>query len=521
MNFSRRELARLLGAGGMTASFLRGASADVFAHGVASGDPLEDRVILWTRVTPQWNPGVFGVRWAISDEPTMRRVLRRGETVAHAGRDYTVKVDAAGLEAGRTYYYQFTALGERSPVGRTRTLPAGAVDRLRFCVASCSNYPYGYFNAYRSIAKRADLDFVLHLGDYIYEYADKEYGDGSAIGRVPMPNKEIVTLADYRDRYAQYRRDADLQEVHRQHPFIVVWDDHESANDSWRGGAENHDPDKSEGEWAARKAAAIQAWNEWLPVRENANPGLIYRTFRIGDLADLVMLDTRLYARDEQVAANSQAIFDETRSLLGAEQERWLYGQLAGSKARGTRWRILGQQVMMGQLFNTDGTPFNADQWDGYVASRNRLLGYAAQNQIGNLVVLTGDIHSSWGNDLSFNPFDPKMYTGSTGAGSVGVEMVCPGITSPGIDDAAQAAALEGGIRATHPHVKYLNLFRRGYLLVDMTKERTQGEWYYPDTIVRPSVVEELGGMLQVESGRNTLRTAPAPTMPRPAALLA
>lgn len=488
----------------------------IFQHGVASGDPLSSRVILWTRITPPSDDDVIPVEWTISDDPGMRRILQRGLTYTNSAFDYTVKVDVTRLNPAQTYYYQFAARGAQSPVGRTRTLPLGRVDRLRFAVSSCSNYPYGFFNAYRMIAGRADLDCVLHLGDYIYEYADGEYGDGAKIGRAPAPAKECTVLSDYRRRYAQYRADPDLQEAHRQHPWIVVWDDHESANDSWIDGAENHTPG-TEGEWSARRAMATQAWFEWLPVREN--PFLnsqIYRTFRFGDLMDLVMLDTRIVGRDQQVP-DGPMIADTGRSLLGADQEAWFYQELASSVSRSTRWRVVGQQVMMGQLLNpATGGIFNPDMWDGYQAARNRLLGYLGSNSINNVVVLTGDIHSSWGNEISMNPFS------ATGNTARAVEFVTPAITSPGIDDRAQATGLQLQIGATHPHVKYVELFRRGYLLVDIDRDRAQAEWYHVNTITERNRTEELGRVLRAASGEvrlvagtaTTPRSNPEPLVP-------
>jgi len=468
----------------------------VFQHGVASGDPLLNRVIIWTRVTPTGGEDVVIVDWYISDEPTMSRILQRGVTSTNAGFDYTVKVDVTRLDPGKTYFYRFAVRGALSPVGRTKTLPVGSVDRLRFAVASCSNYPYGYFNAYRLIAQRSDLDVVLHLGDYIYEYANTQYGDGTPLGRIPSPDKEIVSLADYRQRYAQYRTDADLQEAHRQHPWIVVWDDHESTNDSWVGGAQNHQ-DATEGDWSTRRAVATQAWLEWLPVRENPYiDGQIYRNFRFGNLMDLVMLDTRLEGRSLQ-AANVVGLADPGRVLISAEQESWFFQQLNNSQARGTRWRFVGQQVMMGQLVSADG-PLSTDAWDGYPVTKARLLQQLASSQINNAVVLTGDIHSSWGNEITANPFAASYRAQA-------VEFVTPAITSPGIDDRAQATGFQAQISATHPHVKYVELFRRGYLLVDLDRDRAQAEWYHVRTIRERSLEEDLGRVLRTANGESAL----------------
>ncbi len=294
----------------------------------------------------------------------------------------------------------------------------------------------------------------------------------------------------------------------------MVWDDHESANDAWQSGAQNHTP-ASEGDWSARRAVATQAWFEWLPVREN--PFLhsqIYRTFRFGNLMDLVMLDTRLAGRSEQVAGNNPAIASPGRTLLGSEQEAWLFAELSSSQARSTRWRVIGQQVMMGHLLGAEGAPVNGDQWDGYQVSRNRFLQYLATG-IDNVAVLTGDIHSSWGNEIAANPFAP-------GYQSQAVEFVCPAVTSPGIDDRAQATALQQQIGASHPHIKYVELFRRGYLLMDIDRDRIQGEWYHVATITERSTVEDLGQTLRAASGTPRLvagsassaRNNPAPVAP-------
>jgi len=481
---------------------------EVFAQGVASGDPLTDRVILWTRVLPPARHATTAVHWSIARDPEMRDEVNKGVFHTSSDRDFTVKVDAIGLLPGTTYYYQFRYLGADSPVGRTRTLPLGSPARLRFAVASCSNFPRGFFNAYRAIANRSNLDFVIHLGDYIYEYANGTSGDGTAFGRVPAPNKEIVALSDYRMRYAQYRSDSDLQACHAAHPFIVVWDDHEVANDGWTDGAENHNP--GEGAYSVRKAAAQQAWTEWMPVRETQAEldGQIYRSFRFGDLMDLAMLDTRHVGRNLQVAPNDPAIADPNRTLLGFPQEAWLYEQMSASKGAGTLWRFVGQQVMMGQLFQPTGAPFNPDQWDGYLASRNRFLGHLLTNGVGNVVVLSGDIHSSWGNDITFNPFNPALYNPATGTGSVAVEFVGPGITSPAIEDPVIAAGLRAQVLATHPHVKHVDLFRRGYLVIDVDRTRVRGEFYHPVTITAPNPAETFGGALEALSGSNHLTLA-------------
>lgn len=496
MPISRRKFTQLVSGAGAAAALPLPAEAQgsLFQHGIASGDPLQDRVILWTRISPAVEENsLFPVSWVVSADSDLRTAYRSGVAFTNATADYTVKVDVTGLQPNQTWYYQFSTGGALSPVGRTRTLPELAFDRLRFAVVSCSNYAKGYFNVYRLIANRQDLQFVLHLGDYIYENA------GSSV-RTHQPDRELITLADYRQRHAQYRTDPDLQELHRQHPVIAVWDDHESANNAWQFGAENHQPD-TEGAWLARRAAATQAWAEWLPVRSPVASGLqIYRSFRLGDLADLMMLDTRLIGRDRQLSPLSPALADPSRTLLGFDQENWLLSQLDVSQARGARWRILGQQVMVAQLLGPEGAVVNPDQWDGYPAARTRLLTHLANAGIVNTVVLTGDLHSSWGNEISSDPYVP-------GYVSQAVEFVTPGVTSESVDTPQQAQALERALKATQPHVKYADLCHRGYLLMDIDRERAQGEWYHVRTVTERSAEEDLAMTLRTASGQNRLTT--------------
>jgi alkaline phosphatase D len=536
--FSRREFLAALSAMGLTpASFIlpRDAAAAtqpaVFSHGVASGDPLHDRVILWTKLTPsRFDKAVEG-RWSIASDPQFTKLYRSGKFWTDVTRDFTVKIDATGLEAGRTYYYRFDALGARSPIGRTKTLPVGDVASLRFAFASCSNYPHGYFNAYARIAQRHDLDFVLHLGDYIYEYDLQHYVNPALVGiRDVVPTNEIVTLTDYRLRHALYKSDPDLQEVHRQHPFICVWDDHEFVNDTYRDGAENHNPENGEGEWSVRKRNAIRAYHEYLPIRgRSLDDERIYRQFKFGNLADLIMLDTRIHGRDKQLVAKSAdtqlfvddpVIADPKRTLLGFDQERWLSKQLTDSKRRDTPWRLLGQQVMMAQLSLTKGTTLrNADQWDGYGPARDRLFKQFVDQRIDNNIVLTGDIHSSWCNDLASKPWDTNAYNPATGKGALGVEFITPAVSSPGpVTDPVDAANRAKQIPAISPHIKYLDLVQRGYGLLDVTRERAQCEIYHVPTVESRVDGERLAAAFVSESHRNGLQQSASATPPRSSA---
>ena len=485
----------------------------VFRHGVASGDPLSDRVILWTRVTPK-TTGAQTASWVIARDPKLAQVVARGEAETGPARDFTVKVDATGLQPGTTYYYRFEAAGERSAIGRTRTLPVSGVERLRLGVVSCSNLPFGYFNAYACLANRPDLDAILHLGDYIYEYANDQYGDGTRFGRIPAPNKEMIALTDYRERHAQYKADPDSQEVHRQHPFIVTWDDHEFTNNSWRDGAQNHDA--GEGDWPARRAAAVQSYFEWMPIREDAQTlqSRIYRTFRFGNMATLFMLDTRMIGRDLQAPREETTTIERAdRQLLGAEQEGWLAEQLVSSVRNQSRWSVFGQQVMFAPQTPTGVRASNPDSWDGYRAARGRVFDMLERAKVDNLCVLTGDVHSSWAYDLPRRPLDG--YDKATGKGSVGVEFAGTSVTSP-----SNLGAGPGGPKqladtmAARPHLHYVDGRYRGYFIVDLTRERLQADFYGMATIEERSTKEQFMKGLITESGRNHLIEASTAAKP-------
>jgi alkaline phosphatase D len=456
----------------------------VFAHGVASGDPGSNGVVIWTRVTPP--PALasrnVNVRWEVTTDSPSPLVVRSGATRTSAARDFTVKIDVGGLQPGRPYQYRFTALGESSAVGRTRTLPA-MTRQARLAVVSCSNYPAGFFNAYAAIALRQDLDAVVHLGDYIYEFADGVFGDGAGIGREPDPVHETITLDDYRRRYAVYRRDPDLQALHRQHPFIAIWDDHEFADNAWAGGSGSQEIWHAGG-WNARRDSALRAYLEWMPIREPRRGAsfALYRSFDFGTLATLAMLDTRS-DRDGQVNRTDDAgIRDPRRRLMGVRQERWLTDGLMAAKASGTTWSLIGQQVMFSH-FTVPGQPIrNPDAWDGYRAERSRVTDLLAQ--AGNAVVLTGDMHSSWAFDVPRDPW--SGYRADTGEGSIAVELIAPAVSSPPYLTADEDRTIGTEIRRSLPHLKYLEGMNRGYLLVDLTPARLEASWHFtPDVRTR------------------------------------
>lgn len=554
--FSRREFIRTVGAGALAGSaVVRSASAlaatdGLFRHGVASGDPLADRVIIWTRVSPT-RPGTVAVLWEVALDERFSRIIRRGRVLTGEDIDYTVKADVLGLPASARLYYRFRADGQLSPVGRTRTLAAGAVAQVKLAVFSCSNYPAGYFNVYAEAAKMGDLDVAIHLGDYLYEYPRGGYasGDAAAMGRLSEPAGEILTLDDYRTRYAQYRTDADLQALHAALPVIAVWDDHEIANDTWREGAENHS-EGVEGAFADRRAAAIRAYHEWMPTRvaDPAHPERIYRSFRFGSLLSLHMLDTRVIGRDLQLdypnyfgasgfdAARFAAdMADPNRTLLGAEQQDWLGLQLAQSD---TTWDVLGQQVLMGRMnipaplvlgqisfsaysalvmkaqtapatltpqeravLAQPAIPYNLDAWDGYAAARETLLG-TARALDRNLVVLAGDTHNAWASDLA-------DYAGR----QVGVEFATPGVTSPGLEEyfpSENPLAVAAGLTQIIGPLQYADTARRGFMVVTVTEDACRCDWRFVSTVKSRSYVLQNGPALKVLPGAGNRKLMPA-----------
>ncbi|HEX8381764.1 MAG TPA: alkaline phosphatase D family protein [Sphingomonas sp.] len=509
MTISRRQAIAALGSGAAlglpTGVGARAPAPARFLHGVASGDPAADGAVLWTRATPIGDAGDVPLRWQVSTAPDGAPV-REGRVAARAARDHTAKVEATGLQPGREYWFRFeTEAGERSPTGRFRTLPVGATADVALAVVSCQLYPGGLFNAYQAIAELDRLDAVVHLGDYIYEYGATGYGAqiGRRLGRLPEPAHEIVTLADYRARHAQTKRDPDMQAAHARAAFICVWDDHEVTNDSWIGGAENHQPE-AEGDWPTRKAAAMQAYFEWMPIRD-PKPGrpweAINRQFDFGDLATLLMVETRLLGRSKQVAAKGEtpepseyaALLaeraDPKRELLGADQQRWLEGALRRSKRQGKPWQLLGNQVVMARVAGPDlersmgpdryaafvaklplayaaripaavagykaGIPFNMDSWDGYPPARERL--YASFRRAGvRPIVLSGDSHAAWANDLH----DARGTL-------VAAEFGTTAITSPSYGDLIPG--IGPMIADANPEVRFCDQKGKGFLLLTLT----------------------------------------------------
>ncbi|MGV9253773.1 alkaline phosphatase D family protein [Streptomyces sp. NPDC003697] len=473
--------------------------APAFLHGVASGDPLPDGVLLWTRVTPTAEavPGSglgpdTEVSWVVAKDRSFTTVVARGSTTATAASDHTVKADIRGLEPATDYWFRFSAGGTDSPAARTRTAPArdAAVAGLRFGVVSCANWEAGYFAAYRHLAARGDLDAWLHLGDYIYEYASGEYGTRGTVVRPHAPANEILTLADYRTRHARYKTDPDLQALHHTAPVVAIWDDHEFADNAWSGGAVNH-TEGAEGTWSARQAAAKQAYFEWMPVRP-ALEGTTYRRLRFGKLADLSLLDLRSF-RSQQAATGSGSVDDPDRTVTGRAQLDWLKAGLAASD---TTWRLVGNSVMIspfavGSLsadllkplaellgLPQEGLALNTDQWDGYTDDRRELLAHLRSHAVRNTVFLTGDIHMAWANDV---PVDAGTYPLSASAAT---EFVVTSVTSDNLDDIVKApegtvsAVAAPVIRAANRHVHWVDTDRHGYGVLDITTDRAQMDYY-------------------------------------------
>ncbi|WP_394133820.1 alkaline phosphatase D family protein [Vibrio parahaemolyticus] len=534
MSLSRRDFMKVVSSTAVATGLIGCGSDDnesvavSFEHGVASGDPTQTQVIIWTRVTTA--ASYVDVSWQVASDMEFSNVVQSGVFTTDTGRDFTVKVDVQNLNANSQYYYRFMVGEMMSEVGQTQTLPEDGVEKASMAVVSCANYPAGYFHVYREILnqhEQSPFDVVLHLGDYIYEYGAGGYAseDAAALGREPSKGTECITLDDYRKRYAQYRQDADLQALHAKLPMIAVWDDHELANDTWKNGAENHQDD--EGSFIDRRAAAAAAWTEWLPVRENTFSNmLIYRQFSFGNLVNLMMLDTRLVGRDKPLdyfslsAPTMEAIGglvaqarSADRELLGTEQLAWLMNEFNTHDAK---WNVLGQQVLMSrmelpssvmtamfQLFtsteekkteallavNTAITgyladpsadpislPYNLDAWDGYYVEREKVYQLAKASS-GNFVCLAGDTHNAWASELKDVSNNP-----------IGVEFATSSVSSPGLEeylalDPVAIAQMEYTLPHLVSELQWADIKQRGFMRVTFTADAAQSTWYLVSTI--------------------------------------
>ncbi len=461
-----------------------------FYHGVASGDPLQDRIILWTRVTPEDSSAAVNVKWEIPTSPDFSSIIKSDSLATSAAKDFTVKVDATGLQPGTKYFYHFKALGSISETGETKTL-AQNPDSVKLAVVSCANWEWGFFNPYEKISLRPEVDVVVHLGDFIYEYATGKYGD-TTIGRINIPKHEIVTIKDYRLRYSQYRLDKGLHDVSLKHPMIAIWDDHEIANNSYAEGAQNHQA--NEGDYLKRKAVARQAYYEWIPIRESENH---YRNFSFGNLADLIMLDERLAGREKPVEdKNDPSLQSETRSMLGKTQFDWFENQLKNSKAT---WKIIGNQVIFSDMMLAPIHPLlptNFDSWDGYPAEKRKLKDYILQNKIHDIVFITGDAHSSWAIEAATDV--KKNYS------PFAIELVTTSISSANGDErhpVDTVKAKEQKMLKINPHLKYLNNRDHGYMLLTLTSQKAKAEWWFVNTVRLPETNEFLGKTIHMKKG--------------------
>ena len=457
---------------------------NMFAFGVASGDPSSNSVVLWTKLNWKYTSDVQ-VQWEIAEDTAMQQIVTKGVKFANMESAFTVKFKVEDLQPGKTYFYRFLAKDQYSPIGRTKTAPTNGASKLKFAVVSCNNYQHGYFNAYRLIANRCDIDAVIHLGDYIYEYGVNRTGKKPQI-RDHIPEHEILTLVDYRSRYAQYRLDEDLQEAHRLHPFIAVWDDHEFANNTYKDGAQNHQA--AEGEWEERKKCARQVYFEWLPIADNDSLSII-RKLNYGDLAEVFMLDGRVEGRDKQLEhPNELAQAGIDRTMIGKLQADWLVRGLVESKAK---WKVMGNQVMFSELDMhklSKKYARNLDAWDGYPSERNKLLNDMYTANLKNILVLTGDIHTSFGLDLVRHPQDKTSYNRKTGKGVIGAEIVTPSVSSSNLDERIPRglAKLVGKLvkdKKTNPHMKYNNLVDHGYVLLQLSAKDAVATWVYCKTV--------------------------------------
>ncbi len=442
-----------------------------FFHGVASGDASDNDVIIWTRVTPKTLVDSIVVKWFISKDSSMKTILDSGIFLTRPQRDYTVKIDVKNIKPATTYYYQFSALGGKSIIGKTKTLADfEKTKNFRAVFFTGSNYNAGFFNAYRSICLRNDIDAVFHLGDYFYEYGNNVYGNNPL--RPLTPKTEVYTLSQYRQRLSLYRLDPDLRDAHKNYCWYLIWDDHEFANNSWTGGAQNQQP--NEGKWSVRKAAAKKAYFEWLPIREKKDSS-IFMTYNIGKLARFILLDTRMQGRNSQ----AQNPYDTNKTMLGKKQLQWLFKQLIEAKKDSIDWIFITQQVMFAPLM-IGKKILNPDQWDGYQYERQKIINFIAKNNLtNNVVIISGDVHTSWANEIYSNQKHKKQ-------GITIPEFITPSITSPSLK---KIPAFFGKIflRTIMPHIKYVDLYHKGYMILNITKDTVGVEWYFLKTIKKPN----------------------------------
>lgn len=466
-----------------------------FYFGVASGDPQPTGVVIWTKIVPASGTS-HDVHWTIAEDADMKTIIQSGTIQTTSKSAFTVKHYIDQLSPGQTYYYQFQHQDKYSPIGRTKTAPEGGHDLLRLAVVSCADYQMGEYNAYGHIAQRNDIDAVIHLGDYIYEGGARKWGPKrtrKSMIRSHIPAHTCQSLKDYRSRYGQYKTDPQLQECHRLHPFITIWDDHEIANNVNAG---NTSP-----QWQERESAARQAYFEWLPIMDNKERSII-RQFSFGNLADIWMLDGRLEERTPQAKGKKDpSLYSKERYMLGPNQTDWL---LEGIKTSSAKWKIMANQVIFSPMHDSkvfDRRPaIRMDRWDGYPVEQQRIFDFFYNNNLQNILVLTGDVHTAWAFELTGKPLDKNVYDRKTGKGVIGAEFVTPSISSFNLNELAPrfiaAEAKRRLKRKKHnPHLRYVDLVHHGYFTLTLTPEKAEAEWYFIkrkdiiDTSIRKRII--------------------------------
>lgn len=512
-----------------------------FPYGVAAGDPYPDSAILWTHPVPADNSTNLPVclRYQAStckNDWSKEKLVDDSYAWTTSEVDYSYKVETTGLSPKTQYYYRFFSCHDHSivsPVGSFKTIPDyndDEVDSLKLAVFSCSNLPFGYFNAYRAAAARKNADYFVHVGDYIYEArgdgqkvaGEDTYGDGRALNRVPAPDHEIVNLTDYRLRYGSYRLDKDLQSLHQNVAFFGIWDDHEVADNSYNHGtADSNDTDTGAVRgvrFTERKLAAVKAYYEWMPIRQvsTTNSLRIWRSFRYGKLADLFLLDTRNFDRDiTDIYWNTAAIAamsnDTDRSLMGGKQERWLYSNMINSEQRGATWKVIGQQIVMNELnYGESDYPHDYDAWDGYKANRRRFFDTIVENNIENTVILSGDSHANWVYDaVPEDRLNSSAYNPTTGEGSIAVEFAGTAVSSPSSYGANltqdQYTKNSQKLVSINRNLQWAEGAHRGYFEIEFTKNDCNAQFYGYTNNSLPNSEELLVAQFNVKKGANKL----------------
>lgn len=479
-------------------------SYNPFDYGVASGDPSHNSIVIWSKINPPSQNADSVAIVQVAQDTTFTSIIRQDTILLDSSTDYTLKRVIFDLDPGKPYYYRFGYMGQYSPIGIAKTTPKIA-DTIRLAAVSCSNYEAGYFNVYRHLASRTDLNAVLHLGDYLYEYAPGVYGD-TTLQRLHKPAKEMITLEDYRIRYAQYRSDPDLQLAHQNQTFITIWDDHETANNSYATGAQNHQAE--EGSYDERKAASIKAYQEWMPITEG---DIHYRSIPFGKMAHLLMVDGRLEGRTEQLYdADSAALYAQDRSMLGENQLNWLLDELKNSSSY---WNIIGNPVLFSYHENvhySPDNPRNRDAWDGYPAEKEKILNFIEDKKVSNVVFVSGDTHMSWAFEV-LNDMPEKIAYQNGEEVVHAVEFGVPSITSKSsgeyYDTKEEMLEQEQKLLQPefNPHLKYANLLEHGYVLLEITKNEVIASFIYVPTVKKPTDEMVAYKKIRVKNGTNTL----------------